>query len=166
MKSGLAIKTIVELLKVKVIGMNVMVKGEVMNWSKFTAEEWLKQYGAYIQTCRMKSGNNPDTLAINQIYWLICENNKGVARPKDQISCEIGDFEAEQVRKLIADFKKTTTVCDSAKRAVMLFVEKNVRGMSLDQIGREFKLSRSSINNMVYAGKFYLCGHDKRLKIE
>jgi hypothetical protein len=137
----------------------------IMDWSKFTAEEWLKQYGAYIQTCRMKSGNHPDNLGVNQIYWLICENNKGVARRKDQITCVISDYEGEQIRKLIEDFKKTTTVCESAKQAVMLFVEKCVRGMSLRQMTAEFKLGKDSISNMAFAGKFYLCGHDKRLRL-
>lgn len=146
--------------------MNAMVKAEVMNWDRFSIEDWLKQYGAYIQISRMKSGNEPDSLGVNQIYWLILENNKGVAPRKDQIICKINDFEAEQVRKLIVDFNKSTTVCESGKRAVQLFIEKNVRGMSLSQMEREFALSRSSINNMVYAGKFYLSGHDKRLKIE
>lgn len=138
----------------------------VMDWSKYTAEEWLKQYGAYIQTCRMRSGNHPDDLGVNQIYWLICENNKGVAKRKDRMACEINDYEAEQIRKLIEDFKKTTTVCESAKQAVLLFVEKCVRGMSLDQMVREFCLGRTSIKSMVYAGKFYLCGHDKRLLLD
>ncbi|WP_347473453.1 hypothetical protein ABEF86_16685 (plasmid) [Acinetobacter thermotolerans] len=146
--------------------MNAAVKAEVMDWSKFTIEEWLKQYGAYIQISRMKSGHEPDGLHVNQIYWLILENNKGAAPRKDQVICQISDFEAEQVRKLIVDFNKTTTVCASAKVAVQLFIEKNVRGMSLSRMEREFALSRSSINNMVYAGKFYLSGHDKRLKIE
>ena len=146
--------------------MNAVVKTQLMDWSKFTAEEWFKQYGAYIQTCRMKSGNEPDRLGVNQIYWLICENNKGVAPRKDQVICQINDFEAEQVRKLIVDFNKSSSVCASAKVAVQLFIEKNVRGMSLDQLTREFKLSRSSINNMVYAGKYYVAGHDKRLKID
>lgn len=139
---------------------------QAMDWSKFTAEEWLKQYGAYIQTCRMKSGNNPDTLGVNQIYWLICENNKGVARRKDQIACEISDYEAEQVRKLIADFQKTTTVCASAKSAVMLFVEKNVRGLSDRKMEDEFKLGRNCLKSMVCCGEFYLAGHDKRLRIK
>lgn len=146
--------------------MNAMVKTQVMDWSKFTAEEWLKQYGAYIQTCRMKSGNEPDSLGVNQIYWLICENNKGVAPRKDQIICKIDDFEAEQVRKLIVDLRNSMVICDSAKVAVQLFIEKNVRGMSLSQMEKEFSLSRSSINNMVFAGKYYIGGHDKRLKIQ
>ena len=142
------------------------VKVQIMDWSKFTAEEWLKQYGAYIQTCRMKSGNHPDDLGVNQIYWLICENNKGVAKRKDQITCEINDFEGEQIRKLIEDFKKTTTVCESAKQAVLLFVEKNVRGLSDRKMEDEFKLGRNILKGMVYCGQYYLCGHDKRLRIE
>lgn len=146
--------------------MNAMVKTEIMNWDRFSIEDWLKQYGAYIQISRMKSGNQPDSLGVNQIYWLILENNKGVAPRKDQIVCQINDFEAEQMRKLIVDFNKSSSVCASAKVAVQLFIEKNVRGMSLSQMEKEFTLSRSSINNMVFAGSYYLAGHDKRLKID
>lgn len=145
--------------------MNAMVKAEVMNWDRFSIEDWLKQYGAYIQISRMKSGHQPDSLGVNQIYWLILENNKGVAPRKDQVICQINDFEAEQVRKLIVDFNKSSSVCESGKRAVQLFIEKNVRGMSLSQMEKEFTLSRSSINNMVFAGKYYICGHNKKLKI-
>lgn len=146
--------------------MNAMVKTEVMDWAKFTIEEWLKQYGAYIQISRMKSGHQPDSLGVNQIYWLICENNKGVATRKDQIICKINDFEAEQVRKLIVEVRSSKVICDSAKAAVQLFIEKNVRGMSFDQMAREFTLGRTSIKSMIYAGKFYLVGHDKRLKLD
>ena len=143
--------------------MNAMVK--VMDWSKFTAEEWFKQYGAYIQTCRMKSGNKPDSLGVNQIYWLICENNKGAAPRKNQLICDIDDFEADEVRRLIIDLKYSSSICDSAKVAVNLFIEKNVRGMAFDQMVKEFILGRTAIKSMVYAGKFFLCGHDKRLKL-
>ena len=83
--------------------MNAAAKIEVMDWTKFTIEEWLKQYGAYVQTCRMKSGNEPDSLGVNQIYWLICENNKGVAPRKDQLICKIDDFEAEHETVLALD---------------------------------------------------------------
>ncbi|OAL80463.1 hypothetical protein [Acinetobacter sp. SFA] len=146
--------------------MNAAVKSEVMDWAKFTVEEWLKQYGAYIQISRMKSGNEPDSLRVNQIYWLICENNKGIAPRKDQVICQINDFEAEQVRKLIVDFNKSSSVCESGKRAVQLFVERNIRGLSDRRMEDEFKLGRNVLRNMIYAGKFYLAGHDKRLRIE
>ena len=146
--------------------MNAMVKTEVMNWDRFSVEDWLKQYGAYIQISRMKSGNQPDSLGVNQIYWLILENNKGAAPRKDQVICQINDFEAEQVRKLIVDFNKSSSVCESGKRAVQLFVERNVRGLSDRKMEEEFKLGRNVLRNMIYAGKFYLAGHDKRLRIE
>lgn len=146
--------------------MNAMVKAEVMDWGRFSIEDWLKQYGAYIQISRMKSGHQPDSLGVNQIYWLILENNKGVAPRKDQVICQINDFEAEQVRKLIVDFNKSTVVCESGKRAVQLFVERNVRGLSDRKMEEEFKLGRNVLRNMIYAGKFYLAGHDKRLRIE
>ena len=146
--------------------MNAVVRMQVMDWSKFTAEEWFKQYGAYIQISRMKSGNEPDSLGVNQIYWLICENNKGVAPRKDQIICTISDFEADEVRKWIVDFNKATTVCDSAKIAVKLFIEKNMRGLSDRKMEEEFKLGRNCLKNMVTCGAFYLSGHDKRLRIE
>ena len=146
--------------------MNAAVNTKVMDWSKYTVEEVFQQYGAYTQICRMKSGNAPDNLGINQIYWMICENNKDYGGRKNQIVCSISDDEAEEIRKLIIDIQFSNRICQSAKVAVMLFIEKNVRGLSLDQMVREFKLSRSSINNMIYAGKFYLAGHDKRLKID
>ena len=146
--------------------MNAVVSTKVMDWTKYTVEELFQQYGAYTQICRMKSGNTPDNLGINQIYWMICENNKDYSSRKNQIVCSISDDEAEEIRKLIIDIQFSNRICQSAKVAVMLFIEKNVRGLSLDQMVREFKLSRSSINNMIYAGKFYLAGHDKRLKID
>ncbi|KJV37862.1 hypothetical protein VH96_14475 [Acinetobacter indicus] len=146
--------------------MNAMVKAEVMDWDRYGIEDWLKQYGAYIQISRMKSGHEPDSLGVNQIYWLILENNKGVAPRKDQVICQINDFEAEQVRKLIVDFNKSSSVCESGKRAVQLFVERNVRGLSDRKMEEEFKLGRNVLRNMIYAGKFYLAGHDKRLRIE
>ena len=146
--------------------MNAAVSTKVMDWSKYTVEEVFQQYGAYTQICRMKSGNAPDNLGINQIYWMICENNKDYGGRKNQIVCSISDDEAEEIRKLIIDIQFSNRICQSAKVAVMLFIEKNVRGLSLDQMVREFKLSRSSINNMIYAGKYYLAGHDKRLKID
>lgn len=146
--------------------MNAAVKTQVMDWSKFTAEEWLKQYGAYVQTCRMKSGNEPDSLGVNQIYWLICENNKGMVLRKDQLICKIDDFEAEQVRKLIYELKTSKRICYSAKVAVQLFIEKSVRGMSLRQMASEFKMGKTAIDSMVFAGKYYLNGHDKKMRIE
>lgn len=146
--------------------MNAITKNKVMDWSKFTIEDWLKQYGAYIQTCRMKSGNAPDDLGVNQIYWLIRSNDDKHSNNKNVVICVISDFEAEQVRKLIKEVSDTNTICNSAKAAVGLFIEKNVRGMSLRQMANEFCLGKTSLDQMIFAGKYYLNGHDKRLRLE
>lgn len=146
--------------------MNAIAKNKVMDWSKFTIEDWLKQYGAYIQTCRMKSGNAPDDLGVNQIFWLIRSNDDRQSNNKNVVICVISDFEAEQVRKLIKEVSDTKTICNSAKAAVGLFVEKNVRGMSLRQMANEFCLGKTSLDQMIFAGKYYLNGHDKRLRLE
>ena len=146
--------------------MNAIANNKVMDWSKFTIEDWLKQYGAYIQTCRMKSGNSPDDLGVNQIYWLIRSNDDRQSNNKNVVICVISDFEAEQVRKLIKEVSDTNTICNSAKAAVGLFIEKNVRGMSLRQMANEFCLGKTSLDQMIFAGKYYLNGHDKRLRLE
>lgn len=137
-----------------------------MDWSRFTFEEWLKQYGAWISINRMRGGHEPDELNINQIYWLIREKEAKLKPNSKQVIIEISDFEALEVEQMIYDIKHSSTICPSARICVNLFIEKWLRGLSLDQLTLEFKMSRSSINNMLYAGEFFLAGHDKRLKIK
>ena len=103
---------------------------------------------------------------MNQIYWFICENNKGVKKKKNHLICEIDDFEVDEVRKLIIDLKYSSRICDSAKVAVNLFIEKNVRGLSDRKMEDEFKLGRNCLKNIVACGGFYIAGHDKRLRIK
>ncbi|WP_336885471.1 hypothetical protein [Acinetobacter nectaris] len=138
---------------------------QVMDWNKYTLDEWLAQYGAYISICRMRGGHEPDDLGINQIYWLIQENNSKPAKNKKTVLLTMSDFEFDEVRKLIHSIRITDRICHSGKVAIELYIQKQVRGLTLDQMDVEYKLSRSSINNMTYAGKYYLAGHDKRLVI-
>lgn len=146
--------------------MNAAINTKAMDWSKFTIEEWLKQYGAYIQTCRMKSGNEPDGLKVNQIYWLIKSAEEKPSKSKDAVICVISDFEADQVRLLIKEILETKTICASAKAAVKLFIEKNVRGLSLRRMADEFRLGKTYLDQMIFAGKYYLNGHNKNLRLE
>ncbi|WP_151805881.1 hypothetical protein [Acinetobacter bereziniae] len=141
-------------------------KSKVMDWSRFTFEEWLKQYGAWISISRMRGGHEPDNLEINQIYWLIRQNDKGIRPNSKEVILDISDFEALQVEQKIYDLKHSITICDSARVCVNLFIDKWVSGQTLDQLMNKMKLSRSSINNMLYAGEFYIAGHDKKLKVK
>ncbi|VCX05499.1 hypothetical protein BANRA_00008 [Acinetobacter baumannii] len=53
--------------------MNAAVVTPVMDWNKYTIDGWLEQFGAWCETVRMKGGDLPDGLHINQIYWLMRE---------------------------------------------------------------------------------------------
>ncbi|MCL6234045.1 hypothetical protein M5F03_02485 [Acinetobacter sp. ANC 5579] len=147
--------------------MNAAAKLEVMDWSKFTVDEWLKQYGAYISQCRMRGGDAPDRLEINQIHWLVRENDPhGRGSYGKFVYLQISEFEAVQIEKMLEDIRTSKRICNSGKVAVELYFQKMIRGLTLDQLDDEFTLSRSSINNMIFAGKYYAAGHDKRLRID
>lgn len=146
--------------------MNVAVKIEVMDWSKFTVDDWLKQYGAYISQCRMRGGDAPDRLEVNQIHWLVRENDPhGRGSYGKFVHLQIGEFEAERIEKMLAEIRTSKRICKSGRVALELYFQKMIRGLTLDQLNEEFTLSRSSINNMVFAGRYYAAGHDKRLRL-
>ena len=56
--------------------MNAVAAIKKMDWSRFTIDEWLKQYAAFLSVSRMKGGHEPDSLEVNTIYWLVRENDK------------------------------------------------------------------------------------------
>lgn len=138
---------------------------QVMDWDKYTLDEWLAQYGAYISICRMRGGNEPDNLGVNQIYWLVREANGSQSKKGQTVYLQISDFEYEQIDKLIRELNSSKRIPGYAKPAIQIYLHKAISGMSLDQMNNEFCLSRSSINSMVYCGKWYILGHDKRLKV-
>lgn len=60
--------------------MSAVLKTQQMDWSKYTIDGWLEQFGAWCETVRMKGGDLPDGLHINQIYWLMREAGKEVKK--------------------------------------------------------------------------------------
>lgn len=60
--------------------MSAALKTQQMDWSKYTIDGWLEQFGAWCETVRMKDGDLPDGLHINQIYWLMREAGKEVQK--------------------------------------------------------------------------------------
>lgn len=60
--------------------MSAALKTQQMDWSKYTIDGWLEQFGAWCETVRMKGGDLPDGLHINQIYWLMREAGKEVQK--------------------------------------------------------------------------------------
>ncbi|WP_447506116.1 hypothetical protein [Acinetobacter pittii] len=52
------------------------------------SESELEQFGAWCETVRMKGGDLPDGLHINQIHWLMREADRELPKGKSYIRCE------------------------------------------------------------------------------
>lgn len=143
--------------------MNAMVK--VMDWSKYTIDGWLEQFGAWCETARMKGGNLPDGLHINQIYWLIRENDATPRSSKSFIRCEISDYEAEQVQGLLRGVLNSENVDYATKFAIICLIKNRVENKGLGRVASETGQSKAQSAIMVSCARFYLAGHDKRLQL-
>ena len=143
--------------------MNAAVK--IMDWSKYTIDGWLEQFGAWCETARLKGGELPDGLHVNQIYWLIREADKTPRNSKCYIRCEISDFEAEQVQALLRSIFKSDSVDYQVKYAVMCLVKHKVENRSLNAVAVITNQSKGQVNIMVSCARFYLIGYDRRLII-
>ena len=145
--------------------MNAAVNTKVMDWTKYTIDGWLEQFGAWCETVRMKGGDLPDGLHINQIYWLMREAGKEMPKGKSYIRCEIEDFEAGHVEALLRSIWKSEKVDYQAKYALMCLVKHKVENRSLSAVAGITNQSKAQVNIMVGNPRFFLHAHDKRLRI-
>ena len=143
--------------------MNAAVR--IMDWSKYTIDGWLEQFGAWCETARLRGGNLPDGLHINQIYWLIREVDKTPRLSKCYIKCEISDFEAEQVQALLRSIFKSESVDYQVKFAVMCLIKHKVENRSLSAVAELTNQSKQMTHTMISCAKFSLHLRDNRLKI-
>lgn len=138
--------------------MTAVAKVKVMDWSKYTIDGWLEQFGAWCETVRMKGGGLPDGCQISQVYWLIREADKTPRNSKCYITCEIDDFEAEQVQGLLRGIFTSSKVDYQAKYAVMCLVKHKVENRSLSAIASLINQSKGQVNIMVGCARFFLIG--------
>lgn len=140
---------------------------ESMNWSRFNIDDWLHQYGLYLNTCRMQGGNRPDDLRVSAINWAI-EREKGSnsARSSKNTSLLINETEYCALHTLFNEFMLSDRVSDSIKPMIKAYLKYQIEGLSFERLSKELGISISSCRNTVLAGKFYMLGHDKRLKLE
>ncbi|WP_151781237.1 hypothetical protein [Acinetobacter bereziniae] len=143
--------------------MNVAVR--IMDWSKYTIDGWLEQFGAWCETARLKGGELPDGLHVNQIYWLIREADKTPRNSKCYIRCEISDFEAEQVQALLRSIFKSDSVDYQAKYAVMCLVKHKVENRSLNAVADITNQSKPIAHMMINCGRYFIHSRDNRMKI-
>ncbi|MDK2169984.1 hypothetical protein [Acinetobacter baumannii] len=144
--------------------MSVAIKTQQMDWSKYTIDGWLEQFGAWCETVRMKGGDLPDGLHINQIYWLMREADKELPKGKSYIRCEINDFEADQVQSLLRSLLNSVNTDFTTKFALICLIKNKVENKSLGKVAQETNQSKAQAAIMVSCARFYLAGHDKRLR--
>ncbi|USE82049.1 hypothetical protein [Acinetobacter tibetensis] len=144
--------------------MNAAVNTQTMNWAKYNIDGWLEQFGAWCETVRMKGGGLPDGLHVNQIYWLIQEVDKTPRKSKSYIKCEISDFEADHIQALLKSIFKSGNTDFTTKFALMCLVKNKVENKGLSKVAEETNQSRAQAAIMVSCARFYLAGHDKRLR--
>lgn len=144
--------------------MNAAVATPVMDWTKYTIDGWLEQFGAWCETVRMKGGDLPDGLHINQIYWLMRESGKEMPKSKSFIRCQIDDYEADHVQALLRSIlnKGDYTV----KFALMCLIKHKVENRSLSAVADITNQSKQMTHMMINCARFHLNGYDKRLKIQ
>lgn len=138
---------------------------QTMDWSKYTIDGWLEQFGAWCETARMKGGDLPDGLHINQIYWLMREADKELPKGKSYICCEIDDCEAHNIQSLLKGVFKSDKADYMTKFAVMCLVKHKVENRSLSAVATITNQSKSQVNIMVSCARFYLMGKYNFLKI-
>lgn len=145
--------------------MSAAFKNKTMDWTKYTIDGWLEQFGAWCETVRMRGGDLPDGLHINQIYWLMREAGQEMPKGKSFIRCEISDFEAEQVQALLKSIFNSEKIDYTIKFALMCLVKNKVENKGLQRVADETNQSKAQAAIMVNCARFYVAGHDKRLQV-
>lgn len=137
----------------------------VMDWTKYTIDGWLEQFGAWCETVRMKGGDLPDGLHVNQIFWLMREAGKEMPKGKSYIRCEITDYEADQVQSLLRSIFKSNSIDYQAKYAVMCLVKHKVENRSLSAVADITNQSKAQVNIVVNCARYFIHSQNNRLKI-
>lgn len=120
--------------------MNVVVKQHILqavDWSRFSLEDWLYQFGAWMNTVSGTCNRslNPIAVAMDQAVikrkkqlseveksqiianYLACEDKP--KRSRLGVTCQINDNEARAVQKLILDMQGQSEILDSWLDAVI-----------------------------------------------
>lgn len=131
-----------------------------MNWHKYSLDEWLEQFGAWCELTTQKSGDLPDGLHINQIYWLMQSVNPSKS---NQRVCYISDDEAMEISNLL---QKALRIAPNDGLVIKYLIENLVESKSLRYLANCKKESKTKIGELVEYGKYYLVGLEPGLRLK
>lgn len=135
-----------------------------MNWSKYSLDEWLEQFGAWCESCRMQTGNYPDNLQVNLIDKLMVETGyKKIPSHKNTVELKISDDEALQVQDLILSVYRRAD--NDMKQSLNYLFNHFVHGYSLRKIADICDVSTIDIRMKMHGAKCFIAGVYSFIKI-
>ncbi|MCI3877723.1 MULTISPECIES: antiterminator Q family protein [Acinetobacter] len=129
--------------------MNAVAK-QKMDWFKRSPHQWLDQYGIWVRSGNFKSSANPLAKAMDQADEARVRASK-ISRP-----CDITDFEAVEVGKLLAKMHNESREY-LAERAWLLIL-KYENDWSYQTIANTHKVSKATVRREIDLGLSYLDG--------
>ncbi|WLF84818.1 antiterminator Q family protein [Moraxella sp. ZY210820] len=128
-----------------------------MNWSKYSLDEWLEQFGAWCESCRMQTGHYPDNLQVNLIDKLMVETGyKKLPTHKNTVELKISDDEALQVQDLILSVYRRAD--NDMKQSLKYLFNHFVHGYSLRKIADICEISKHETERKIYGAKCFITG--------
>lgn len=121
---------------------------QIVDWKRFTLEEWLYQFGAWMSSVSGTCGRsvNPIAVAMDQAVkkskqkikseeqiladWL-CSDDQAPKPTSKGVACEITDNEARAVQRLILDMQGQSEVLDGWLNAV---IDRYFYGMPISRL--------------------------------
>ncbi len=129
--------------------MNAAAK-QKMDWAKRSAHQWLEQYGLWVRSGGFKHSANPIAVAMDQADITRIRSSK-ISTP-----CEITDFEAVEVGKLLAKMHSDSREY-LAERAWLLIL-KYENNWSYRTIANTHGVGKDTVRKEIDLGLTYLDG--------
>ncbi|EHU1490349.1 antitermination protein [Acinetobacter baumannii] len=130
--------------------MNAKVKNKTMDWSKRSAHQWLEQYGLWVRSTKSKVSANPLACLIDQ------NDTTRIRSSKVSMPCEIEDYEAVEVSKLLAKMHNDNR--EFLQERAWLLILKYENDWSYRTIANTHGVGKDTVRKEIDKGLAYLDG--------
>ncbi|MDC5140656.1 antitermination protein [Acinetobacter baumannii] len=130
--------------------MNAKVNNKTMDWSKRSAHQWLEQYGLWVRSTKSKVSANPLACLIDQ------NDTTRIRSSKVSMPCEIEDYEAVEVSKLLAAMHNDER--EFLQERAWLLILKYENDWSYRTIANTHGVGKDTVRKEIDKGLAYLDG--------
>ncbi|MCV2392247.1 antiterminator Q family protein [Acinetobacter baumannii] len=130
--------------------MNAKVNNKTMDWSKRSAHQWLEQYGLWVRSTKFKVSANPLACLIDQ------NDTTRIRSSKVSMPCEIEDYEAVEVSKLLAKMHNDNR--EFLQERAWLLILKYENDWSYRTIANTHGVGKDAVRKEIDKGLAYLDG--------